>query len=386
MDEHDRLEPEPEEEPEEHGEEDEGLEPVVRVEITGLSLYTHHGVDAAEREVGQRLVFDLSFDLSDCEATITDRVEDTVDYADVCQQVALAAQERSYATLERLCAAIADRMVDRYGADSVMVRATKPEPPIPLPVDEVSVEVWTEREELARVHGELARYKSEAGERERQLERYAEDLRESFKRERARAQELRDSYAATVRALANAVEARDAYTAKHAERVAAYGLELAAAVEPELGDDPQIEFGSLLHDIGKVAIPDGILYKSEPLTEQERGLMYTHPIIGWEILRGIGFLDGRAREIIRWHHEHWDGSGYPDGLAGEQIPLPARIFAVADALDALTTTRPYRPASPLAEARATIRADAGRQFDPRVVAALDTIPDEVLERIRAEIA
>jgi dihydroneopterin aldolase len=125
---------------------DEGAgEPAVTIEITGLSLYTHHGVEEAEREVGQRLIFDLSFELSDCDATVTDRVEDTVDYGDVCQQVALAAQERSYKTLERLCSAVADRMMDRYGADAVSVRAAKPEPPIALPVDEVSVEVWKER-------------------------------------------------------------------------------------------------------------------------------------------------------------------------------------------------------------------------------------------------
>ena len=120
------------------------LEPSVSVEITGLSLYTHHGVEEAEREVGQRLVFDLSFELGDCDATVTDRLEDTVDYADVCQQVALAAQERSYRTLERLCTAVADRMIDRYGAEAVTVRASKPEPPIALPVEEVSVEVWKE--------------------------------------------------------------------------------------------------------------------------------------------------------------------------------------------------------------------------------------------------
>ncbi len=124
--------------------EDDLAEPVVTIEISGLSLYTHHGVGSAEREVGQRLVFDLSFDVGDCDATVTDRVEDTVDYADVCQQVALAAQQRSYKTLERLCSAIADRMIDRYDAESVTVRATKPEPPIALPVQEVSVEVWKE--------------------------------------------------------------------------------------------------------------------------------------------------------------------------------------------------------------------------------------------------
>ena len=120
------------------------LEPSVSVEITGLSLYTHHGVEEAEREVGQRLVFDLSFELGDCDAVVTDRLEDTIDYADVCQQVALAAQERSYKTLERLCSAIADRMIERYGAESVTVRAAKPEPPIALPIEEVAVEIWKE--------------------------------------------------------------------------------------------------------------------------------------------------------------------------------------------------------------------------------------------------
>lgn len=128
----------------EHDEDDEAVEPAVTVEISGLSVFTHHGVESAEREVGQRLVFDLSFEVGACDALVTDRVEDTVDYADVCEQVALAAQQRSYKTLERLCSAIADRMIDRYDAESVTVRATKPEPPIPLPVQEVSVEVWKE--------------------------------------------------------------------------------------------------------------------------------------------------------------------------------------------------------------------------------------------------
>ena len=131
--------------PDDDHDDDEPSEPLVTIEIVGLSLYTHHGVDQAERTVGQRFVFDLSFDLTNCDATVTDRLEDTIDYADVCQQVALAAQERSYSTLERLCSAIADRMMDRYGADAVTVRATKPEPPIPLPVEEVTVEVWKER-------------------------------------------------------------------------------------------------------------------------------------------------------------------------------------------------------------------------------------------------
>jgi dihydroneopterin aldolase len=146
-DERDDLEPDDPDEDDDLDDDDENepSEPLVTIEIVGLSLYTHHGVEQAERAVGQRLVFDLSFDLSQCDATVTDRVEDTIDYADVCQQVALAAQERSYKTLERLCSAIADRMMDRYDADAVTVRATKPEPPIPLPVEEVTVEVWKER-------------------------------------------------------------------------------------------------------------------------------------------------------------------------------------------------------------------------------------------------
>ena len=136
---------------EEHGDEYDDLDdddlgddrssnpPAVSIEITGLSLFTRHGVSEAERELGQRLVFDIAFDLDEC-----DRIEDTINYGEVCEQVALAAQERSYKTLERLCSAVADRLVDRFGAESVRVKAAKPEPPIPLPVDEVSVEVWKE--------------------------------------------------------------------------------------------------------------------------------------------------------------------------------------------------------------------------------------------------
>jgi dihydroneopterin aldolase len=114
----------------------------VTVEIRGLSLYTHHGVSAAEREIGQRLLVDLRMAVVDCDAVVTDRVADTIDYGEVCQLVALVAQQRSYKTLERLCAAIADRVVADYGAEEVWVKCTKPEPPIPLAVEEVSVELW----------------------------------------------------------------------------------------------------------------------------------------------------------------------------------------------------------------------------------------------------
>lgn len=113
----------------------------VTVEITGLSLFTHHGVTEAERDTGQRLLFDVSLDLDECDATVTDRLEDTIDYGAVCDTVALVATERSYRTLERLCTAVADALVERYRASGVVVRATKPEPPLPVAVDEISVEV-----------------------------------------------------------------------------------------------------------------------------------------------------------------------------------------------------------------------------------------------------
>jgi dihydroneopterin aldolase len=124
---------------------DEGRsEPEVTIEISGLSLFTHVGVTAAEREVGQRLLLDIRLDVGDCDATITDRIEDTIDYGQVCEAANLVAQQRSYKTLERLCTAIADRLLERFEAIAVWVKAAKPEPPLPLPVGEVSVEVWRE--------------------------------------------------------------------------------------------------------------------------------------------------------------------------------------------------------------------------------------------------
>jgi ribonuclease P protein subunit RPR2 len=238
--------------------------------------------------------------------------------------------------------------------------------------------------EIRRLKAELAGQRDAAAEKGLQLERYAADLRETFKAERARVEELRASYFATVRALTNAVEARDAYTGKHAERVAAYGLELTRRIDAELADDPQTEFGFLLHDIGKVAIPDGILHKPEPLAGAEEQVMRRHPEIGFEILSAVPFLEQAAR-IVRSHHEHYDGSGYPDGLEGDRIPLAARIFSVADTLDAITTERPYRQAASFADARATIATGAGSQFDPAVVETLAAIADERLESIKAEI-
>ena len=234
---------------------------------------------------------------------------------------------------------------------------------------------------VASLRAQLQRTERQASARQHQLERYAADLREVFKQERSRAQQLRASYKATVQALSNAVEARDAYTGKHAERVTAYGIALARASGLDT-HAPELEFGFLLHDVGKVGVPDAILFKPGALSDDEFALIAQHPVIGSEILRDVDFL-GEGKLVVRHHHERWDGEGYPDRLAGDQIPVAARVFAVADALDALTTDRPYRRGTRFARAREEIRSNAGTQFDPDVVDALETISDETFAELRA---
>jgi putative nucleotidyltransferase with HDIG domain len=237
--------------------------------------------------------------------------------------------------------------------------------------------------ENERLRDRLAAAEREAADSARQLEMYAADLRETFKSERERTQQLTRSYMATVRALSNAVEARDAYTGGHAERVARYAIEIGRELGLPRPDAPEIEFGFLLHDIGKLAVPDSILFKPGPLTAEERALMTRHTIVGAEIMRDIEFL-AEASKVVRSHHERWDGSGYPDGLAGEEIPLTARVFAVADVFDALTTDRPYRAALSFEQAHEMIVAESGRHFDPEVADAFQRVGDEILRHIADE--
>jgi HD-GYP domain-containing protein (c-di-GMP phosphodiesterase class II) len=240
------------------------------------------------------------------------------------------------------------------------------------------------RDRIEELESELAQRVDEAVDKEQQLQRYAADLRETFMQERRRSDELHSSYTLTVRALASAVEARDAYTGRHAERVAAYGLALGEVCGMSFGSEPEIEFGFLLHDVGKVAVPDAILFKPGPLTPAERAIIEQHPVTGSEIVRDIDFL-GAARDVIRSHHERWDGRGYPDRMAGDEIPLSARVFAVADTLDALTTNRPYRRASSFAKARSIIVKESGTHFDPEIIAAFETLPDAILEQIKRAV-
>jgi ribonuclease P protein subunit RPR2 len=202
-----------------------------------------------------------------------------------------------------------------------------------------------------------------------QLDLYARDLGQLLALERVGRSQLEQAYRQTIESLARALEWKDAATGGHALRVQRYALQLAAAVDPGLLDDPSLEAGFLPHDIGKIAIPDSILRKRGPLTQSEQAFMRRHTLIGSELLAGIPLLEGQGLGVVRSHHERWDGAGYPDGLAGEAIPAAARVFAVADALDAMTTDRPYRKALPWRTAAEEIEAQSGRHFDPRVAAA-----------------
>jgi len=219
-----------------------------------------------------------------------------------------------------------------------------------------------------------------------QLDRFAADVGELYRSQKERAEELeaalsqlRTSFRETVRSMAYVVEAKDAYTGQHLERCRVYGNTLMAAIGVA-EDYPDAEYGFLLHDVGKVGIPERILNKPGPLTAAEWRVMRTHPIIGYQILQGIPFMT-TAASIVRCHHEMWDGAGYPEGLKREQIPLPARVFQVVDAFDAMTTDRPYRASLGIERAGEEIEKMAGSQFDPDVcgvfLALMDSLPQRV---------
>jgi ribonuclease P protein subunit RPR2 len=222
-----------------------------------------------------------------------------------------------------------------------------------------------------------------------QLLRYANDLRTTFSAERRRAEELGQAldavelaYTATVRALASAVEAKDAYTGGHLARVTTYGTEACRALGGQMATTPGLEYAFLLHDLGKIGVPDAVLNKAGPLTDEEWALMREHPAIGLHILEGVPHMDV-VRAVVYSHHERWDGAGYPEGLKGEQIPLAARVFAAVDAFDAITTDRPYRVAASLEEALHRLREASGTQFAPDAVEAIHLVDRERLAAIQA---
>ncbi len=218
-----------------------------------------------------------------------------------------------------------------------------------------------------------------------QLLLYAHDFRHMLELERGQRRLLQSAYRETVVALAQALERKDGRTSAHSERVRRYATELASAVEPSLLQEPAVEYGFILHDVGKIAIPDAVLRKTEALTPAERRLVETHPLLGEQMVGDAALLRGHGAQIVRSHHERWDGSGYPDGLVGDEIPLPARIFSVADTLDAITSDRPDRKARSWPEAADEIVAQAGAKFDPEVVSAFRE-HEETLRRVYYEVS
>ena len=201
--------------------------------------------------------------------------------------------------------------------------------------------------------------------------------------------DLQASYDTTLEALAAALDARDRETEGHSRRVVEYTTLLARQRGFEQGDLRIVRRGALIHDIGKIGVPDGILHKPGPLTPDERQIMQKHPQTGWELLRDIPHLR-REVQIVLTHQERWDGRGYPQGLAGEGIPLGARLFMIADTFDAITSDRPYRAARPYADAAHIIEAEAGKQFDPLAVEAFLSVSaaewDGVRRRVHEETA
>jgi putative nucleotidyltransferase with HDIG domain len=199
---------------------------------------------------------------------------------------------------------------------------------------------------------------------------------------RAALAETERTYDATLAALSSALDVRDTETEGHARRVVRYMELIAEGLNIPAEQHATLRRGALLHDIGKIGVPDHILRKPGPLTENEWYTMKTHPDLGAKIIANVPFLEEVA-VIIRAHHERWDGNGYPEGLAGEQIPLGARIFAVADSFDAMTSDRPYRRGRQLDEALLEIDRCSMTQFDPQVVKAFLAVPIERIEAIHA---
>jgi len=209
---------------------------------------------------------------------------------------------------------------------------------------------------------------------ERRVEEATRDLEAAYR-------QLQETYRTTLEALGSALDTRDVGTEAHSRRVHGYALAIARECGVLEADMTDLAHGTLLHDIGKIGIPDAILLKPGPLTQEEWTVMRRHPEIGKRLIESIPFLRG-AVPIVYCHHEKWDGSGYPRGLKGEEIPLGARIFAVVDALDAMTFDRPYSKAISFEAARIEIKRCAGSHFDPQVVEAFFRVPEALLEEIR----
>jgi cyclic di-GMP phosphodiesterase len=256
----------------------------------------------------------------------------------------------------------------RQGADDYIVK--------PLQVDaNIVLASLTRALHVKRLEQEVEKYRRHL---EEIVAEQTQQLREALR-------QIERSYDHTLEVLGAAIDLRDSPTAGHSRRVFLYSIKIAKAMGGLENHVRNIAMGAWLHDIGKLAIPDAILLKPGSLTDEEREIMQRHVQIGYDLVKGIPFLTDAA-EIIFAHHERCDGSGYPRGLKAEEIPVGARIFAVADTFDAMTSDRPYRRALPFEASREVIERGAGKQYDSQVAIVFLSIPDETWEMIRRETA
>jgi HD-GYP domain-containing protein (c-di-GMP phosphodiesterase class II) len=224
---------------------------------------------------------------------------------------------------------------------------------------------------------------------EQEVENYRHHLEEMVAERTQQLQvaltEIERSYGQTLEVLGEAIDLRDSQTGGHSRRVTLYSIKILRTMGGSERQLRSIAVGAWLHDIGKLAIPDAILLKPGALTEEERQIMQRHAQIGYDLVKRIPFL-AEAAEIVLTHHERNDGTGYPQGLKADDIPLGARIFAVVDTVDAMTSDRPYRSALPFSEARKEIQRGSGSKYDSRVAEVFLSIPNETWGALRAEAA
>ena len=318
---------------------DRGLCEMLRLvlEVEGLDVVTAHHVIEAEKRIADRLPDVIVLDIG----------LPGIDGVFYCERLRESLRTRRLPIIAISGSEEAGRRARLAGANAVLI---KPLEPLHLlaTVDKLCA-VEGDENSAGGASADILRL-IEIGQRQHEL--------------------LTDTYRQILEALLDALESRDSETSAHSRRVSAYATRLTLELDPSLLDDPTLEWGFLLHDIGKIGIPDQVLLKPGPLDPSERRCMEKHPVIGHRMVGHIPFVQGRGIEVIRSHHERWDGLGYPDGLEGDRIPVAARIFSVADALDAMTDARPYREPLRWSDAVDEIVRMRGTQFDPDVVDAL----------------
>ena len=325
---------------------------------TSFELAHIHVQEAEGASVASRMI-----EMQQPDVLVLDVAMPVLDGLDFCRSLKAEPSTRGIRILLLTGSEVSEETVAAVGADAFL---SKPFSPLAL----LSiVERLGEQATLDRPFRSAAK-KAE------QLLLYAQDFRRLVEIERAQRSLLQEASRETVVALARALESKDGLTGAHSERVRRYATKLTGVVNSSALEEPTLEYGFILHDVGKIGIPDFILKKKDPLTTAERRLLETHTVLGEQMIGDAALLRGDGARVVRSHHERWDGDGYPDGLRGSEIPLGARIFSVADALDAMTSDRPYRRARRWNDAVAEIAVQSGKQFDPQVVTAFqDSEPE-----------